>query len=166
MEKERSAQGEIPGVVKRYIEDAGSLSQALGLGRAIGQIYALLYFSPQPRSLADLQESLGISKGGASMNVRQLEQWGAVRKVWVKGDRKDYYEANDWLGQIVRNVLVGTVGRRLAQPGALFPPADAMLSDTGHPDAEFIKARITHLQSFRSRLQKAWQNPLVKRLIG
>ena len=164
--KTRDAQGEIPGVVRRYIEDAGSLSQVLGLGRAIGQIYALVYFSPQPRSLSDMKESLGISRGSASMNVRQLEQWGAVRKVWIKGDRKDYYEANDWLGQIVRNILIDTIGRRLAQSGALFSHADTMLVDADHPDADFVRARIEHLQKFQVRVKKTWQNPLVKKLMG
>ena len=90
-------------VVRRFIEDAGNASQSLGVGRVLGQIYAYLYFSASPRCLADLQNVLGISKGSASICVRQLEQWGAVRKIWVKGDRKDYYEANDWFGQILKN---------------------------------------------------------------
>jgi DNA-binding transcriptional regulator GbsR (MarR family) len=113
-----------------------------------------------------MQEHLGISKGSASMTVRQLGQWGAVRKVWVKGDRKDYYEANDWLGQILRNVLADTIGKRLAQPNSFsLSDNDGELDDTG-ADADFIRSRLEHLQDFKARALKVWSNPLVKKLVG
>jgi DNA-binding transcriptional regulator GbsR (MarR family) len=152
-------------VVQRFVADAGNLTTSLGLGRAVGQVYALLYFSPQPQGLADMQDALGISKGSASMTVRQLEQWGAVRKIWVKGDRKDYYEANDWLGQIIRNVLFDTIGKRLTQSNGLptadlGPPTSAM-----DPEERFIRERVEHLRKFQRRAQKVWENPVVRRLI-
>ena len=77
-------------VVDKFIEDAGNLAQSFGLGRVVGQIYAYLYFSRTSKGLHDMQQDLHISKGSASMCVRQLEQWGAVSKIWIKGDRKDY----------------------------------------------------------------------------
>ncbi|OVE74449.1 hypothetical protein BVX94_00240 [bacterium B17] len=100
-------------IIHKFIEDAGNMTQSFGLGRAVGQIYAYLYFSENPRNLADMQGALGISKGSASTNVRQLEQWGAVKKVWIKGDRKDYYEASDWFGKILKNALQDTVGKKM-----------------------------------------------------
>lgn len=45
---------------------------------------------------------LGISKGSASMGTRQLASWGSIRKVWVPGDRRDYYEVVEDFGQIIR----------------------------------------------------------------
>lgn len=153
-------------IVERFVEDAGNLTTSLGLGRAIGQVFAYLYFSPEPRSLSDLEKALGISKGSASMTVRQLEQWGAAKKIWVKGDRKDYYEANDWLGQIIRNVLADTIGRRLTQGNGLLasdllpPPADP------GPEAAFIHSRLEHLRKFQDRAKRVWRNPLVKKLVG
>jgi DNA-binding transcriptional regulator GbsR (MarR family) len=150
-------------IVRQYVEEAGHLSQSLGLGRAVGQVYAYLYFSHEPRGLADLQSSLGISKGTASMTVRQLEQWGAVRKVWVKGDRKNYYESNDWIGQIIRNILIDTVGKRLAQANGLL----SLDLDHSAPGAEsaFVLEKIQHLRRFQERVRKVWENPVVKRLV-
>ena len=151
-------------IVHRFIEEAGQFTQSLGLGRAIGQLYGYLYFSPQPKGLADMQEALGISKGSASTTVRQLEQWGAARKVWVKGDRKDYYEANDWLGQILRNVLQDTVARRLSQSNGLFSGEVANGFPVGS-DGEFIRARLANLQRFQQHAKRAWSNPIVKKLL-
>jgi DNA-binding transcriptional regulator GbsR (MarR family) len=153
--------------VRRFIEDAGNLTQSFGLGRAIGQIYAYLYFSPGPRTLADMQKALGISKGSASTLVRQLEQWGAARRVWVKGDRKDYYEANDWLGKILKNVLLDTIGKKMASSNELLRDIRAELNGNGSMDgqAEFLRDRIEHLHRFNARAQRMWNNPVVQRLL-
>lgn len=160
---------ELPSVVRRFIEDAGSTTQSLGIGRVLGQIYAYLYFSREPRGLSDMQQALGISKGSASMGVRQLEQWNAVRKVWVRGDRKDYYEANDWLGEIVRNILRDTAGKRLQ---ASTPLLDELKDDLTRnasglsaPDRTFIDDRLQHLRDFHSKVQKVWNSPIVKMLL-
>ena len=156
-------------VVRRFIEDAGNTTQSLGLGRVLGQIYAYLYFSREARNLADMQQALGISKGSASMGVRQLEQWNAVRKVWIKGDRKDYYEANDWLGQIVRNILVDTAGKKLATSNSLLDSMKADLNGMSEIDdegeREFIEQRIQNLRHFQSKAQKVWNSPIVRMLL-
>jgi DNA-binding transcriptional regulator GbsR (MarR family) len=52
-----------------------------------------------------MSESLAISKGNVSINVRALERWNMVKTVWVKGDRKDYYEAETDFWKIVKGVL-------------------------------------------------------------
>jgi len=153
--------------VRRFIEDAGHLTQSFGLGRVLGQMYAYLYFSPEPRNLGDMQGALGISKGSASTCVRQLEQWEAARKVWVKGDRKDYYEANEWLGKIVKNVMLDTIGKRLSSSTALLDEIEhngtnPVLADE---NADFIRQRIEHVRRFHARAQKIWNNPVMKRLL-
>ena len=145
------------------------MTQSLGLGRVLGQIYAYLYFCPDPRNLADIQLTLGVSKGSASTGVRQLEQWNAVRKIWVRGDRRDYYEANDWLGEIIRNVLADTVGKRLGGATSLLNSLEEEvdgLGDLGDDgNREFIEKRIDNLRTFHGKTQKVWNSPIVKMLL-
>ena len=74
------------------VEASGRLCQLLGLPRSTGKIYGLLYLSAAPVSLDDIVEMLGISKASASNGTRQLVSWGAIRHVWVQGQRRDYYE--------------------------------------------------------------------------
>ncbi len=143
------------------------MTQSLGLGRVVGQIYAYLYFSSGPRGLADMQHALGISKGSASMGVRQLEQWHAVKKVWVRGDRKDYYEANDWFGQIVKSAVADTIGKKLGAYSSLLDEVEGELAslDNGNGERDFLRGRIQHLRKFQKRAQGVWSSPLLKMLM-
>ena len=86
---------------QEMIEVGGRICQLLGLPRSTGQIFGLLYLSAEPLSLNRMSSMLGISKGSASTGTRQLASWGAIRKVWVPGDRRDYYEVVEDLGQLI-----------------------------------------------------------------
>lgn len=161
-------------LVTRFVQEAGHMTQSLGLGRVVGQIYAYLYFSPEPRGLADMQHSLAISKGSASMGVRQLEQWGAVRQVWVRGDRKDYYQASDWFGRIIKSAVADTIGKKLGTYSTMLDEVEAELNTKAAKDAkvaegdgesEFLKARIEHLRKFQKRAEGVWNSPVLKMLM-
>ena len=94
---------------------AGLLFSRFSLSPIAGEIYALLYLSSIPISLNDMVRELKISKGSASMNIRALESWGAVRKVWVNSDRKDYYESYpDILNIALRRFKEG-ISRRMSE---------------------------------------------------
>jgi len=153
-------------IIQRFIEDTGNMAQSLGLGRVVGQIQAYLYFSQVPRCLGDMQESLGISKGSASTCVRQLEGWGAVKKVWIKGDRRDFYEANDWFGRIIKNIIVDLAAKRFTDRERLYGDVTDQLDQMDHSvDAEFLRERIAHLRAFENKAAKVWGNPILQTLL-
>ncbi len=86
-----------------FVEIVGNLCESLSIARILGQIYALLYMSEEPVSMDEVVERLDVSKGNVSVNINILESWGAVRKVWVKGSRKNYYTADPDIWRIVNN---------------------------------------------------------------
>ena len=153
-------------VVHQFIEDAGNATQSIGVGRVLGQIYAYLYFSQDPISLSDMQNTLGISKGSASMGVRKLEKWGAVKKVWVRGDRKDYYVANDWFGRILKNAVMDTLSEKLDFSASSLENAKNSIDDLadGNGREDFIRDRLGHLDGFHERVRSLLKNPLIKSL--
>ena len=95
------------------IEIAGRLGTGLGLSPAAAQMYALLYLSDEQVSLDEMMAVLGVSKGNVSINIRVLERWGAVRKTWVRGERRDFYVANKDIAGIVVSRLREGFGQRL-----------------------------------------------------
>ncbi|MBE3590772.1 MAG: MarR family transcriptional regulator [Firmicutes bacterium] len=75
------------------IEALGRQSAFWGLGKAPGEIYAVLYLAGRPLSLTEVAEALGVTKGAVSLAVRPLEQLGMVRRSWRRADRRVYFEA-------------------------------------------------------------------------
>ena len=69
------------------------LSRLLGQPRSLAEIYGLLFISARPLAMDDLVERLQLSKGSASQGLRFLGSIGAVRMVYVAGDRRAHYEA-------------------------------------------------------------------------
>jgi len=82
-------------VKKTIIELFSEIAKIHGLSKSVGEIYAVLYLSDRPLCIADIMEELGISKGNVSMALNKLEKLGFVKKVWIRGERKNYYEAID-----------------------------------------------------------------------
>lgn len=95
-----------------FIAGIGRMSSAFGLNRFVTQLYGLLYLSERPLSLDEMAEALGVSKGNVSINVRELEKWGAVRNIWVKGSRKDYYQAEGDLKKFFLNKVKSSIQKR------------------------------------------------------
>ena len=157
-------------LVRRMVEAAGHTSQSLGIGRVVGQIYAHVFFSSTPQSLDDLTKSLGISKGSASMGVRQLEQWGGLEKLWVKGDRKDYYRARDTFGRIIKNAIVDLIGKRMEISASLLDEVEEELLErkrkNGKQTAEekFVRSRMKKIREFQKKAQTIWDGFIVKLL--
>jgi DNA-binding transcriptional regulator GbsR (MarR family) len=64
-----------------------------GINRTMAQLHALLMVSEEPLSTDDVMRELGISRGNANMNLRALADWGLVRRVSIQGDRKEYFQS-------------------------------------------------------------------------
>jgi DNA-binding transcriptional regulator GbsR (MarR family) len=135
----------------KFIENIGKLCDSFGLNRFIAQLYAVLYLSDKPLSLDEITEKLKVSKGNVSINVRELENWGAVKSVWVKGSRKDYYEANlDIKGVLLKKVKAG-MQKRIGQTSDMIDGFKDMI-DSPDPDWTEEEKRIAKV--FEERMKK------------
>jgi DNA-binding transcriptional regulator GbsR (MarR family) len=75
----------------QFILEWGRMSSSWGINRTMAQIHALLYVSPGPLTVNEIMTRLHVSRGNASMNLRELMEWGLVRRFRRPGDRKDTY---------------------------------------------------------------------------
>ncbi len=87
------------------IEALGRSVGIYGMNETIGRIYGLLYFKEEPLSLEGIALELGVSKATISINIRILVNLKMVSKVWQKGSRKDYYQAEQDFEKITQEVL-------------------------------------------------------------
>jgi DNA-binding transcriptional regulator GbsR (MarR family) len=93
------------GVTKEFINNLGRVATFFGFNRLMGQLYAVLFLSPDPLTLDDMVERLNSSKGNVSINIRALERWGLVRQIYKWADRKNYYEAETDIWKAVSGIL-------------------------------------------------------------
>lgn len=83
----------------------GRLMQFWGFKRPMGRLWTLLYLAPEPLTAADIAQSLHMSAGAVSMTLNELSKWGAVKKSWRPGERRDFYEAETSVWKLVRRVI-------------------------------------------------------------
>lgn len=76
-----------------FIEQWGAMGSLWGVTRTMAQTHAALLAADEPTSTDDLMHELGISRGNANQTLRQLVEWGLVRSVRLRGDRKEYFSA-------------------------------------------------------------------------
>jgi DNA-binding transcriptional regulator GbsR (MarR family) len=78
---------------EQFVESWGSLGVLWGINRSMARTHALLLTSEDPVDLDMIADSLQISRGNASMSLKELRNWGIIQRVHVAGDRHDYYVA-------------------------------------------------------------------------
>lgn len=83
----------------------GRLMEFWGFKRNMGRVWTVLYLSPEPLSAEDLRQMLQLSSGAVSMTLSELARWGVVRKVWIQGERKDFYTAEVQLWRMISRVF-------------------------------------------------------------
>jgi len=125
------------------------LASRLSINSTCGQIYGYLFLSKEPVSLDEIVSALNISKGSVSTNIRILEGWGAVRKVWVSNSRKDFYEANpDVMGVALERIKEG-LRKRISEAEVWFGEIEKEISKK---ENEFFKKKIAYLKEIKSRI--------------
>ncbi len=90
---------------EEFIQGMSRISHFWGFPKAMGAIYGAVYLSPDPLSLDEIVEQVGVTKGAVSTHVRALERLGMVHKKILLGDRKDYYVAEDDFWKVIKGVL-------------------------------------------------------------
>jgi DNA-binding transcriptional regulator GbsR (MarR family) len=123
----------------------------LGMPRSVGEIYGLLFITPEPLPLDALVVRLGISKGSASQGLKVLRGLGAVKQVYVGGDRRDHYAAETELKKLVAGFIREEVSPRLEDGVERLEQlrAAAEAAEAGHVD--FYRARVGKLGQWHAR---------------
>jgi DNA-binding transcriptional regulator GbsR (MarR family) len=81
--------------------------QLFGIPKSVGEIYGLLYASPQPLGFTAIVERLEISKGSASQGLQLLRSLGAIKEAEQKEgtNRGVSYEPELSLRQLLTGIL-------------------------------------------------------------
>src|SRR5215470_12277820 len=141
------------------IDTCGRIAEFWGFTRTMGRAFGLLYLSREPLPQSEIQKRLGISAGSASMTLAALGRWGVVHRIWVRGQRREHYQAETDFWKMISGVLNERERREIGAAVALVERAvagaratQAALRGASSPaarrlkaEAEFAAARLERL---------------------
>jgi len=89
----------------RFIAIWGQMAGAWGISRTMAEVHALLFISGEGLNTDEVMERLQISRGNASMSLRALLDWGIVERAHKRGDRKEYFVAEQDVWAMFRAIV-------------------------------------------------------------
>ncbi len=130
--------------VFKVADAVGALTESWGFKRNMGRMWSVLYLEDHPLNAAELGERLGLSTGSVSMLLTEMQEWGAVKKAWVVGERREHYEAETSIWKMVSRVFRERELQWIRTAHDAFAAASEELAPTTERDA-LITARVQGL---------------------
>ena len=147
-------------LTQQIVADFAEGYSNFGLNPLMGRIVGLLIISKDPQSLDDIVEQLEMSKGPISQICRRLKERGLIEKVWIPGDRKDYYQtADDIFGKAYAN-QINKMQKNIEIAEKYLTQAQSL----DNSEAEYIKERMRMMKAFyelmdeyNEKFMEAWK---------
>jgi DNA-binding transcriptional regulator GbsR (MarR family) len=150
------------GVVEIFV----SVALVLGFARSLGEIYGLSYISQGPIHLAEVCDRLQMSKGSASQGLRTLRDLGALKPVYIVGDRRDYFEPEVKIRVLLHRLLSDRLRPHMDRSEASLKQLNDLVEQSSDLPPDLRKFRVE-----RITLLRAWQKrvsmflPLLQRIL-
>ena len=104
---------ELPPAIERFVLQWGDLGGKWGVNRSVAQIHALLYLSERPLTAEEISERLGLARSNVSNSIKELQAWDLIRRVPIKGDRREHFEAETDPWEIFARIAAGRKQREI-----------------------------------------------------
>jgi DNA-binding transcriptional regulator GbsR (MarR family) len=140
------------------------MADVLNLPRSVGEIYGMLFIATEPLCLDDCRIRLNISKGSTSQGLKILRSFGAIRTVYVPGDRKDYYVAETSLRKIASGFASEQIQPHVASGKERIARIRELIEEYDASGRDELAEKIDLLENWQQRAGKTL--PLVLKLIG
>jgi len=128
---------------RTFVLHFGEMGSRWGINRTVGQIYALLYISPQPINADEIAETLAFSRSNVSMGLKELESWRLVKMQHLPNDRREYYSAPEDVWSIFR-ILAEERRKREIDP-TLSMLRDALMQTPSNEDEAHAQQRMREM---------------------
>ena len=140
-------------------------AQSVGLPKSVGQIYGLLFCRDEPLPMDAIMALLSISKGSASQGLKALRQLGAVKNVFVPGERREHFVAEIRLRKLVAGFLKEQAEPHLEKGKDRLKHLRELVAATeGSDTVRRAERRVNILAGWHRQVGKLL--PLVKMIVG
>jgi DNA-binding transcriptional regulator GbsR (MarR family) len=129
----------------KFIHTWGTLATQWGISRSMAQLHALLLIAPESLSTEEIMEQLQISRGNASMTLRDLMDWGLIFKQLKPGERKEFFWAEKDIWKVARQVAKERRRREITPVIDVLNELKSIPADT--PEAQEFRRVMTGLSN-------------------
>jgi DNA-binding transcriptional regulator GbsR (MarR family) len=136
----------------------------LGISRSVGQVFGVVYCSPQPLSFVDVVKLLDLSKGSVSQGLRFLRKIGAIRIVEMPSDRREYFTPETELRRLLTGVLHTRIRDPLRAGCGRIKVLRRKLATSEEFNRDFLEQRLCGLESWHRKALFAI--PLIQKVLG
>lgn len=103
----------LPPAIEQFVLQWGDMGGKWGVNRSVAQIHALLYLSEHPLAAEDIADQLGLARSNVSNSIKELQAWNLIRRVPIKGDRREHFEAEIDPWEIFARIAAGRKEREI-----------------------------------------------------
>jgi HTH-type transcriptional regulator, glycine betaine synthesis regulator len=147
-----------------FIRRWGEMGQTWGINRTMAEIHALLYIVGQPCCTDDVMERLHISRGNASMSLRALCDWGIIRRLHRRGERREYFESLSDVWEMFSIIAAERKRREMDPVLETIKQCQKMLDETSlgkaaakRDDVQLTRQRLAGMEEFMAVTNKIFQ---------
>lgn len=141
----------------RFVLHWGEMARSWGISKTMGQVHALLYITGREWSAEDIMEELGVSRGNVSMTLRELVNWGLVTRVHHRGERREFYLAEQDVWEIFHRIIAERKRREVDPTHIALEECAQLLGEDPSPDALEVQQRLERLQEFFTAIDALYQ---------
>ncbi|GAB3634486.1 hypothetical protein GCM10027422_00760 [Hymenobacter arcticus] len=138
----------------QFIHLWGVSGTSWGVSKTLAQVHALLLVSPVALSTEDIMSQLTISRGNASMTVRELLDWGLIYKELRPGERREFFVAEKDMLQVTRCIIRARKRRELDQMQRTLDQLAALPGDAADADYRAFHTTLTDIQQLATASDK------------
>lgn len=138
---------DLPEAIEAFVLQWGDLGGQWGVNRSIAQIHAYLYLQDEPVTAERIAGVFGMARSNVSNSLRELLSWNLVRRVPVRGDRRDHFVAETDVWEIAARIAAGRKAREIDPALAALRDADARAEGDGRVGA-VQRERIAAMRRF------------------
>lgn len=138
----------------QFIHLWGVSGTSWGVSKTLAQVHALLLVSPVALSTEDIMSQLTISRGNASMTVRELLDWGLLYKELRPGERREFFVAEKDMLQVTRCIIRARKRRELDQMKRTLDQLAALPGDVADADYRAFHTTLADIQQLATASDK------------
>jgi DNA-binding transcriptional regulator GbsR (MarR family) len=149
----------LPPAVERFVLQWGDMGGQWGVNRSVAQIHALLYLSERPLTAEEIADTLGMARSNVSTSLKELIGWKLIRRAPVFGDRRDHFEAEIDLWQIVTRIAQGRKEREI-DPAAAALRACLAEAEGDAKVSKVARSRLAEMEAFVATISR-WYDQML-----